>query len=152
MPKTQIASSLLPGPATSPNALATTLKRAASLPQTKETDEHSIGGSNSCRQREGHEGFSEFMSSGSDFFIFRRFDNINARIILWLRDQIIQRGERLDALHEGPAYVPNRGNDGLKQDAKHRKERERLMSELSRLVHKYSKSPCSCSRKARRAY
>ena len=152
MPKTQIAPSLLPGPATSPSSLATTLKRAAPLPPLKETNETFIGGVTSSRDHQGYESFSDFVSSDPDFFIFRRFENINVRIILWLQDQIIQREERLDALHKGATHDPNQGNGSLREDAKSRKECDMLMNELSRLVHRYSKSPCSCPRKALRAY
>jgi hypothetical protein len=37
----------------------------------------------------GYRGLSAFLASDSGFLIFRRFDTLNARLLLYLQDQIV---------------------------------------------------------------
>lgn len=50
----------------------------------------------------GYRAYSSFLASDDNFLVFRRFGNLNARVLLFLQDQICrfeERLEELDALH-----------------------------------------------------
>lgn len=55
---------------------------------------------------EGYKDFSEWMASDDDLFIFRRFANVNAQIILWMQNRIAQKEARLETLHRDVANLP----------------------------------------------
>jgi hypothetical protein len=47
----------------------------------------------------GYRRFSQFLASDTDFLVIRRFDILNARVLLWLQDQLCvleENSERLD--------------------------------------------------------
>jgi hypothetical protein len=48
----------------------------------------------------GYRGLSAFLASDSDFLIFRRFDTLNAGLLLYLQDQIVVLEERLEKLED----------------------------------------------------
>ena len=53
----------------------------------------------------GYRGFSAFLASDTDFLIFRRFGTLNARILLFLQDEITsleEELERLELFHASP--------------------------------------------------
>jgi hypothetical protein len=92
-------------------------------------------------KHEGYQKFSEWMASDDDLFVFRRFANVNARIILWMQNQIAKKEDYLEKIHktivESP---PEKGwrNDSFEWDATNLIERDALMRELSALVLHYS--------------
>jgi hypothetical protein len=47
-----------------------------------------------------HSAREAFLASDSDFLIFRRFDTLNARLLLYLQDQIVVLEERLEKLED----------------------------------------------------
>lgn len=88
------------------------------------------------------------MASDDDLFVFRRFANINAQVILWMQNQIAQKETRLEAIHTYVKDLPMDSgwrNDSFEWDAAHLKERDDLMRELSALVLHYSKFGCLVS-------
>ena len=82
------------------------------------------------------------MASDDDFFIFRRFENVNARVLLCMQHQITKKEARLAELHnvieESPLDNGLR-NDSFDWDEKYLKERDDLTRDLSDLLLKYSK-------------
>ena len=81
------------------------------------------------------------MASDDDLFVFRRFANLNAQIILWMQNQIAQKEARLEALHSWIRDLPldsGYRNDSFQWDATNLKERDDLMRELSALLLHYS--------------
>lgn len=86
------------------------------------------------------------MASEDDFFLFRRFENLNAQTILWMQDRISQIEERLEAIHDHvvESHPDDKlRNDSLRWDEKYMPERHKLMMELSGLLHHFSRSPRS---------
>jgi len=47
---------------------------------------------------EGYPAFSEWMASSDDFMLFRRFGQLNARVLLLLQDRIVQMEEKLSKI------------------------------------------------------
>lgn len=81
------------------------------------------------------------MASEDDFFVFRRFQNLNAQTILWMQDRISGIEERLNAIHKGIESAPTDSkwkNCSFRWDQQYVRERHTLMEELSRLLHQYS--------------
>jgi hypothetical protein len=98
--------------------------------------------SNEPWKYEGYQEFSQWMASDDDLFVFRRFASVNARIILWMQHQIVQKEDRLEELHK--IVINGRSenhwrNDSFGWDAINHSERDNLMRELSSLVLHYSK-------------
>lgn len=90
---------------------------------------------------EGYGSFSRWMASDDDFFVFRRFDTLNARTILWIQDRITRKEERLRMIQKGIEDAPEAlgyRNDSFRYDIVACKERDVLMGELSHLLHQYS--------------
>jgi hypothetical protein len=97
---------------------------------------------NASWKYEGYKDFSEWMASDDDLFIFRRFANVNAQVILWMQNKLAQKEARLETLHKDIAHLPlDSGwrNDSFEWDAVNLTERDDLMRELSALVLHYSK-------------
>jgi hypothetical protein len=46
----------------------------------------------------GYRRFSQFLASDTDFLVIRRFDVLNARVLLWLQDQLCVLEENLERL------------------------------------------------------
>lgn len=87
------------------------------------------------------------MASDDDFFIIRRFQSLNANVILYMQDRISQIEGRLKCIHEAnenaPAPAPGaeggeRRNNSFRWDMRFEPERDRLMCELTSLLHHYS--------------
>jgi hypothetical protein len=46
----------------------------------------------------GYPSLANFISSDRDFFVFRRFNNLAARNLLYLQDELIELEEKLNAI------------------------------------------------------
>jgi hypothetical protein len=81
------------------------------------------------------------MASDDDFFIIRRFQSLNANVILYMQDRISQIEERLKEIHENNENSTDekRKNSSFRWDMQNEPERDRLMCELTGLLHHYSK-------------
>lgn len=51
----------------------------------------------------GYRGFSAFLASDNDFLIFRRFGSLNARLLLYLQDEIAVLEQNLEQMETGYA-------------------------------------------------
>jgi hypothetical protein len=93
----------------------------------------------------GYPEFSKWMSSSNDFFLLRRFDRLNTRVLLLLQDRIVRKEEELDALDAQSRELPDdeARNDSLRYDTD--SARERVLDNLSYLLKQYSK-PLSADR------
>jgi hypothetical protein len=88
----------------------------------------------------GYRGFSAFLASDNDFLIFRRFGAINARLLLYLQDEIAILEEELEELEtecmaKGAEDIHN---GSFRQEAL--PERTGLLEALNVKVRQYSKS------------
>lgn len=66
----------------------------------------------------GYRGYSAFLASDNDFMVFRRYGTLNARLLLYLQDQIaVLEGdlEKLEAAHADPAAA-DVNNGSFRQD------------------------------------
>jgi hypothetical protein len=89
----------------------------------------------------GYRGFSAFLASDNDFLIFRRFGSVNARLLLYLQDEIavLEKDlEELEDLHAQDSAVDIH-NGSFRQDVL--PARTRLLESLNVKVRQYSKSP-----------
>ena len=87
----------------------------------------------------GYRGYSAFLASDNDFMIFRRFGTLNARLLLYLQDQIaVLEGELedLEATHADPAAA-DVNNGSFRQDPI--PDRKVLLDEILGKVKEYSK-------------
>lgn len=93
-----------------------------------------------AHEYEGYDEFSKWMASDDDCFIIRRFEKLNARVILYMQERISQIEQRLIQIHEGNAHPSNekRRNDSIRWDARNEQERDRLMRDLTGLLHHYN--------------
>lgn len=102
----------------------------------------SIDDATSRRKSWKHEGygvFSKWMASDDDLFVFRRFQSLNARTILYMQDRIGQIETRLAQLHDENAHGDEkRKNNSFRWDMHHEPERDRLMCELTGLLNHYN--------------
>lgn len=90
---------------------------------------------------EGYQAFSRWMASDDDFFVFRRFESLNANTILWMQDKISRLEEELQELHrnEEDAKSDEYGrNDSFRFDETYLPRRDQIMCELSRQLQHYS--------------
>lgn len=114
--------------------VSTPLTAGATTPSEKDPNE--------AWKYEGYQEFSRWMASDDDLFIFRRFESVNAHVILWMQHQITQKEARLEEIHTmiKKAQPEQRlRNDSFSWDAQWFGERDNLMRELSALVLHYSK-------------
>lgn len=91
---------------------------------------------------EGYQAFSKWMASDDDFFVFRRFESLNANTILWMQYQISQLEKELEDLHkevEDSKIDDGLRNDSFHWDAQYWQRRNQIMGELSRQLLHYSK-------------
>ncbi|KAF1952759.1 hypothetical protein CC80DRAFT_596370 [Byssothecium circinans] len=68
---------------------------------------------------EGYQAFSVWMATEDDFFLFRRFDSLNAQTILWMQDRISRIEEDLQTIHKQIENTPDEstlGNDSFRLD------------------------------------
>lgn len=92
---------------------------------------------------DGYKAFSTWMASEDDFFIIRRFQNLNARTILWMQDRIVQIEDRIKEIDkevEDAEMSKQLRNNSLRWDKHNMPERHVLMGELSSLLHHYSEA------------
>jgi hypothetical protein len=90
----------------------------------------------------GYQDFSKWMASEDDFFVFRRFESLNAGTILWMQYRISELEQRLEQIHEeikDSDLTEGLKNSSFKWDETRRPERARIMCELSSLLLQYSK-------------
>jgi hypothetical protein len=81
------------------------------------------------------------MASEDDFFIFRRFGDLNTRTILWMQDRIRQIEDDIRSQDElvAKSHPDDKlRNDSFVWDEKYRQQRHARMRELSDLLHRYS--------------
>ncbi|KAF1969059.1 hypothetical protein BU23DRAFT_591869 [Bimuria novae-zelandiae CBS 107.79] len=89
----------------------------------------------------GYKAFSAWMASEDDFFIIRRFQDLNARTILWMQDRIARLEQDLKGMDD---YIEKSDpsaklrNSSLRWDEKYMEPRHRLMRELSTQLHQYN--------------
>jgi hypothetical protein len=87
----------------------------------------------------GYRGFSAFIASDNDFLIFRRFGSLNARLLLYLQDQIAVLEEKLGKLEE--QHMLEEAKDihhgSFRQEAL--PERTELLEAIHKKVRDYSK-------------
>jgi len=88
----------------------------------------------------GYKGFSKWMASEDDFFVFRRFGKLNAGAILWMQDRISHIETRLEQIHEEIADSQDgyQRNSSFRWDIQNQPERDELMAQLTGLLHHYS--------------
>jgi hypothetical protein len=51
----------------------------------------------------GYAGYAELIASADNFWIFRRFDRLNARVMLSMQDEIVDLEQNLDAVDKTAA-------------------------------------------------
>jgi hypothetical protein len=86
----------------------------------------------------GYRGFSAFLASDNDFLIFRRFGAINARLLLYLQDEIAVLEEELEEL-EAECVAKNAEdihNGSFRLEAL--PERTEILEALNMKVRQYS--------------
>jgi hypothetical protein len=85
------------------------------------------------------------MASDDDFFVFRRFESLNANTILWMQDHISRLEKELAEIHqmvEDSKPTQRLRNDSFRWDATcmhgSMQRRDQIMAELSRQLLHYS--------------
>lgn len=86
----------------------------------------------------GYRGYTEFISSDDDFYVLRRFGNINIRLALRLQDDISSLEERLEDLDViySSKEAEDLNNGTFRDDLEDRAE---LLDLLLEKVERYSK-------------
>jgi len=92
---------------------------------------------------EGYPGFSKRMASSDDFFLCRRFGELNARAILLMQDRIARKEEELHRMDCDAQKGPDDPGDSSSLRFEPRMEREKLLDELIPMLQQYSKAPIS---------
>lgn len=95
----------------------------------------------------GYPGFCEYISLDNDAFLIRRFDTLNARVLLDLQYQITELEDELTALdqacREDPDVEdPSNQMDSIKWDhdkTNPRRRRGEIVRQLQPLLQRYSK-------------
>lgn len=90
---------------------------------------------------EGYQAFTKWMASDDDFFVFRRFESLNAQVLLWMQDRIVRMENKLQDIHklvEGSDRSLKLTNGSFRTDETNLREREEIMRELSATMHHYS--------------
>jgi hypothetical protein len=141
-----MASGSLPGPATASDAHyppQSTPIPMQHLPISNNTSNPTVDEQTRLRmpwKYEGYQAFSKWMASDDDFFVFRRFESLNACTILWMQDHIARLETELQAVHrmvENSNPNEKLGNDSFRWDLPRRSQ---IMGELSRQLLHYSQS------------
>jgi hypothetical protein len=81
------------------------------------------------------------MASENDFFVFRRFESLNANTILWMQHCITGLEARLEHIHkeiEVSEAADKLKNSSFNWDQQHRPERTLILGQLSSLLLQYS--------------
>ncbi|KAF2132947.1 hypothetical protein P153DRAFT_309790, partial [Dothidotthia symphoricarpi CBS 119687] len=139
------STSSLPGPATAPGAHMPAqdipLQSLSPLNTTSSVMVDEKAKRDQAWKFEGYKAFSKWMASEDDFFVFRRFESLNAGTILWMQDHISQLESRLHQIHkdiEESKPEQSLKNCSFRWDAKYMQERNMIMSELSRQLLHYN--------------
>ena len=87
----------------------------------------------------GYKGFAEFLSSEDDFFILRKFDELNIRIALTLQDEISVLEEKLKKIDDESSQTdgPDINNGSLRKDIPARRH---LIRTIAVKLKQYSQS------------
>jgi hypothetical protein len=97
----------------------------------------------------GYPGLATWMASSPDFFILRRFDYLNTRILLTLQDRIVEKEEQLKLLDLNKVWekIPNDADDLLHSRSMNGSVRQfldeetrQLLDEIKDLLKEYSES------------
>ena len=88
---------------------------------------------------EGYKEFGKWMASDDDFFVFRRFESLNATTIAYLQYRISQLERQLEDIHNANEQEEKRKNSSFKWDEQYQQDRFQIMNELSCLLLHYSK-------------
>jgi hypothetical protein len=88
----------------------------------------------------GYRGFSAFLASDNDFLIFRRFGAINARLLLYLQDEICVLEKELEDLED--LHAQDDARDIHNGSFRHEElpARTKLLEALNVKVREYSKT------------
>jgi hypothetical protein len=92
---------------------------------------------------EGYQALSKWMASDDDFFVFRRFESLNANTLLWMQDKISRLEQELANIHkavEDSKPGQRWRNDSFRWDEKSMPRREEIMVQLSHQLLQYSQS------------
>ena len=86
----------------------------------------------------GYHGYSAFLASDSDFCSFRRFDQLNLRVILALQDKITCLEEELEDIDRlySRQDVPDENNGSFRHDT--RQERVKCIWKIKDALEDYS--------------
>lgn len=86
----------------------------------------------------GYKGYSEFLASENDFYIFRKFEILNSRIALALQDQVFILEEELEELdvRYSSTSATDVNNGSFRDD---QPDREELLEKIHDKLTKYSK-------------
>lgn len=148
----QPASPTLPGPVTAssaycpPHSTTTPMQKlsASNASVASSVDEKTK--KNMAWKYEGYQAFSKWMASDDDFFVFRRFESLNANTILWMQDHISRLEKELASIHievEKSRLEDFKKNSSFRWDAACKNRRNEIMFELSRQLLHYSQSRLS---------
>jgi hypothetical protein len=88
----------------------------------------------------GYRIFSRWVGSEKSFLVVRQFSTLNARIILWLQDDISILEQQLDLIERRYSQVGGDDHDNGSFRRDHYMERKIIMEKLYVALHKYSKS------------
>jgi len=89
----------------------------------------------------GYPAFSKWMGSSNEFFVLRRFGDLNARVLLLLQDRIVRLEEQLEYEDKMALLAPNELADSGTFRDDMRPERERILDDLTWQLEKYSRPP-----------
>ncbi|CAE7202766.1 hypothetical protein CFE70_008503 [Pyrenophora teres f. teres 0-1] len=137
---------VLPAPVTSPGAnIPSTLSPSVpmraltsagtTLSNASLTDKEKFG---KAWKYEGYKEFGRWMASDDDFFVFRRFESLNATTIAYLQYRISQLESKLEGIHHANEQEKDRKNSSFKWDEQYQQDRFHIMGELSRLLLHYN--------------
>ncbi|KAF2026143.1 hypothetical protein EK21DRAFT_92684 [Setomelanomma holmii] len=142
-----MASATLPGPATAKGAQyppSSTFIQMQPFPQPPQGSHSPVEEQIKLSmpwKYEGYQAISKWMASDDDFFVFRRFESLNADTILWMQDHIARLETELKAMHKLVAdskLEQNLRNDSHRWDEQHMPRRTQIMGELSRQLLHYN--------------
>jgi hypothetical protein len=83
--------------------------------------------------------FSRWAGSEKSFLVVRQFSTLNARIILWLQDDISLLEQQLDLIERRYSQIGGDDHDNGSFRRDHYMERKIIMEKLYVALHKYSK-------------
>lgn len=86
----------------------------------------------------GYKGYAEFIASDNDFYIFRTFSSLNARVLLALQNQVVvlkNELDELDAQYSQRDMEKDLHNGSFKDDCP---ERTELLEKIALKLVEYS--------------